>query len=100
MAGPTNYTLAGLDTATMAVRQSRRDELLRIAQNTEMRIRIAYGCTAIQAVCAIAAFLADGRRPAMIIGAQTCVVFCLIFFSAGARRKRALDELREMNRST
>ena len=93
-------TPEALDTATAAATQNRRERLLRIAQGNGIRVRLAYGCAAIVAVCAIAAFMAGDLKAAIILAGQFCVVIAFVFLATNAARKKALRELQEMKPST
>jgi hypothetical protein len=100
MPGPLSNTPEALDAATATALQTRRGKLLRIAEGKETRFRVAYACTALIAICAVAALLDGGRRPATIMGIEACIVFGVVFISAKAVRKKALRELQEMKLST
>ena len=93
-------TPEALDAATAAAIQTRRERLLRIADGNGIRVRLAYGCAAIVAVCAIAAFMAGDRNAAIILVSQFCVVTAFVFLATSAARKKALRELQEMKPST
>lgn len=89
-----------VDAATAAALQARRDKLLRIAQGAGTRSRMAYGFTAVIAICAIGALWDGDRRAAAIIGLQACWVFGFAVISNRLTRRQALRELQEMNLST
>jgi general stress protein CsbA len=89
-------TLEALETVT--AKRSRREKLLRIVAGKVSRG--AYVCTAIIAICSVAALLNGDRRAATIIGIQACWVIGFVFISNKAARRKALRELQEMKQST
>jgi hypothetical protein len=93
-------TPEALDAATAAAIQTRRERLLRTTEGNGIRVRLAKGCAAIVAVCAIAAFIAGDRKAAIILASQFCVVIAFVFLASSAARKKALRELQEMKPST
>jgi predicted lysophospholipase L1 biosynthesis ABC-type transport system permease subunit len=93
-------TPEAVDAATAAAIQTRRARLLRIAEGNGIRVRLAYGCAAIVAVCAIAAFMAGDRKAAIILASQFCVVTAFVFLATSAARRKALRELQEIKPST
>ena len=92
-------TPEALDAATATAAQARREKLLRIAHGAGTRTRMAYGFTAVIAICAIASLLDSDRRAATIIGLQTCWVCGFAFISNKLARRKALRELQEMKLS-
>lgn len=93
-------TPEALDAATAAAIRTRREGLLRITEGNRIRVRLAYGCAAIVAVCAIAALMAGDRKAAIILASQFCVITVFVLLAASAARKKALRELQEMKPST
>jgi len=93
---PLINTPEALDAATAAAIQARREKLLRIAEGKGIRVRMAYACAAIVAICAIAAFVADDRKAAIILASQFCLVVGFVFLATSAARKKARRELQEM----
>jgi hypothetical protein len=89
-------TPEALEAATAAAMQSRRERLLRIAVGNGAQTRMAYAGTAIVALCAVAAYFADGRFSAMILGLEAFMLVGFVFFGAKAARIKALRELQEM----
>jgi predicted lysophospholipase L1 biosynthesis ABC-type transport system permease subunit len=96
MRTPSINTPEALDAATAAALQSRRERLLRIAEGKGIRVRVAYVCAAIVALCAIAAFVAGDRKAAIILASQFCVVIGFVFLATSGVRKKALRELLKM----
>jgi predicted lysophospholipase L1 biosynthesis ABC-type transport system permease subunit len=96
---PLINTPEALDAATAAAIQARRDKLLRIAKGKGIRVRLAYGCAAIVAMCAIAAFVAGDRKAAIILAGQFCLVVGFVFLATSAARRKALGQLQEMKQS-
>jgi hypothetical protein len=95
MPGPLIDTPEALDAATATVIQARHEKLLRIAAGKGIRIRVAYGCGACVAICAVVALLAGDRLAATILGIQACMLIGVVFFAAEAARRKALRELQE-----
>jgi predicted lysophospholipase L1 biosynthesis ABC-type transport system permease subunit len=93
---PLINTPEALDAATAAAIQARREKLLRIAEGNGIRVRVAYSCAAIVAICAIAAFVAGDRKAAVILASQFCLVAGFVFLATTAARKKARRELQAM----
>jgi hypothetical protein len=96
MPNPRIDTPEALDAATATAKQARREKLLRIAKGAGTRTRMAYGFTAVVAICAIAALLDGDRRAATIIGLQAFWVLGFAVISNKLARRKALRELLEM----
>jgi hypothetical protein len=84
---PVINTFDALDAATAAAIQARRERLLRIAKGNGIRVPVAYGCTAIVAICSIAAYVAGDRKAAMILASQFCVLIVFVLLLVRGRQE-------------
>jgi hypothetical protein len=100
MPTPSINAVEALDAATAATIQCRREKLWRIAEGRGIRVGVAYACAAIVAICATVAYFAGDRRAALILGTEFCALISFIFIGISAARRKALRELRDMNRSS
>jgi hypothetical protein len=96
MSNPLIDTADALDAATATAIQFRREKLMRIADGKGIRARVAYGCSALVGLFAVAALFAGDRPAARILCAEACMLFAFVFMITTATRRKALRELREM----
>jgi hypothetical protein len=82
-----------LDTATASCRQARR------VRNQRIRTRIALGLSGCIALFALAAYLIGDYAAARFCATTACVLFAFVYIAGAAAREKAVDALRETNRS-
>jgi hypothetical protein len=89
-----------LDAAIAASRQARRERLLRAVRNQRIRTRVAFALTACMAPFALTAFfVAHDPAAAETIAVMTCVNFAITYSAGRTGQKKAVDALRELDRS-
>ncbi len=100
MPSPLIDTPQALDAAIAASRRARREKLVRSARNQRIRTHVALGLTGCIAIFALVAFFFAGdREAAAIISMIACVTFGVVYTSGKTGQKKAVDSLREMDRS-
>ena len=100
MPSPSIDTPEALNAAIATARQTRRKKLLHVAEGKAIRIRLAYGCTAFVALCAVGAVWAGDRLAVALLGILAYVVVTVVCITIRAARRRALRELQEMELTT
>lgn len=100
MPSPSIETPEAFEAAIEASLQVRRERLLRAVRNRGMRTGIALGLAASMVVLAFTAFVAGDREAATLIALMAFLTAGVICVARNAGLKKALDSLREMDRST
>jgi energy-converting hydrogenase Eha subunit C len=98
MPRPLTDTPDALDTAIAASVQTRCDKMLRRVRNQKIRMRIALGLSGCIALFALTAYLIGDYAAASFCALNACIVFAFTYIVGVAARKKAADELREMDR--
>jgi uncharacterized membrane protein len=89
-----------LDTLTAASLQSRREKLTRRLRIQKILVHIVFGLSACEALFALAAYLNGDYSAARFCAVTGCIVFAFAYIAQVAARTKAVDALREMDRST
>ena len=89
-----------LDAATAASLQSRREKLMRRLRIQNILVRVILGLSGCEALFAVAAYLIGDYAAARFCAVTGCILFAFAYIAQVAARKKTLDALREMDRST
>jgi di/tricarboxylate transporter len=99
MPNPLTDTPDALDTAIAASLQARHEKLLRRARNQRIRMGIALALSGCVALFALAAYLIGDYAAARFCAMTACIAFAFTFITGAAARKRAVEALRETDRT-
>jgi hypothetical protein len=88
-----------LDLAIAASFQSRREKLTRRLRIQTILVRLILGLSGCEALFALAAYLNGDYSAASFCAITGCIVFTFAYIAQIAARKKAVDALREADKS-